>query len=262
MAEVLKGYLSQINIMDLLALLTNAKHSGRLSLGIDEEEGSIFLDRGDICAANIGEQKGYDALLKLTTLTEGRFSFRDKLTTPERHFRESTKTILENVNTELQTFVPVKALQNKVLSLIPRDEEITLQPPEWIVVALSQKQLSLSEIAKEARIDINKVFNVVNKLENQGLVRLQDKEKTVPEEKGERYTPPLFWKTLKTEMAALIGPIAETVIEDEIEGLGELKENFPYDKIPILIERVSEEIDNSDKKTAFQKKTLEILKHI
>jgi len=52
------------------------------------------------------------------------------------------------------------------------------------------------------------------------------------------------------------------VIEDEIESLGEIKERFPYDKISILIERISEEIDDPNKKIIFQKKMLEILKRI
>ena len=269
MVEVLKGNLSQINVIDLLTLLTKAKHSGRLLLKTDKEQGAVFLNQGEIYAANFAGKKGYEALLKLTSLTQGNFSFQDELTTSERHFDESTKSILEKVNTQLQAAVSARALQNKVLSLIPkpaywrdRKEEVSLQPQEWMVVALSQKQLSLSKIATQIKMDINQVVKIANKLEKHGLAKLQDKEEIMPQEKQQKYIPLLFWKTLKTELATLIGPIAEAVIEDEIESLGEIKEKFPYDKISTLIERISEEIDDPNKKIIFQKKMLEILKRI
>jgi|GEM_PF-796427 len=262
MVEVLKGNLSQINVIDLLSLLTKAKHSGRLSLKTDKEQGFVFLNRGEIYAANFEEKKGYEALLKLTALTQGDFSFQDELTTSQRHFDEDTKSILEKLNTELQASVSTRALQNKVLSLIPKGKEVSLQPQEWMVIALSQKQLSLSKIAKEIGMDINQVFKIANKLEKQGLAKLQDKEEIMPQEKEQKYIPPLFWKTLKTELATLIGPIAEAVIDDEIENLEEIKERFPYDKISIILERISKEIDDPNKKIIFQKKMLEILKRI
>jgi len=260
--EVLKGNLSQINVIDLLSLLTKARHSGRLFLKTDKEQGFVFLNQGEIYAANFGEKKGYDALLKLTALTQGNFSFQDELTTSERHFDEDTKSILEKINVQLQAAVSARVLQNKVLSLIPKGKEVSLQPQEWMVIALSQKQLNLSKIAKELRMDINQVFKIANKLEKQGLAKLQDKEEIMPQEKQQKYIPLLFWKTLKTELATLIGPIAEAVIEDEIKSLGEIKERFPYDKISTLLERISEEIDDPDKKIIFQKKILEILKRI
>ncbi|CAD7769421.1 hypothetical protein BLFGPEAP_00150 [Candidatus Methanoperedenaceae archaeon GB50] len=94
------------------------------------------------------------------------------------------------------------------------------------------------------------------------MAKLQDKEEIMPQEKEQKYIPPLFWKTLKTELATLIGPIAEAVIDDEIENLEEIKERFPYDKISIILERISKEIDDPNKKIIFQKKMLEILKRI
>ncbi len=269
MVEVLKGNLSQINLINLLSLLSKAKHSGRLFLKTDKEEGAVFFKRGEIYAANFGEKKGYEALLKLTALTQGNFSFQDELTTSERHFDEPTESILEKINTQLQSAISARALQNKVLSLIPKPaywrdkkEEVSLQPQEWMVIALSQKQLSLSKIASQIKMDINEVVKIANKLQKQGLAKLQDKEEIRPPEKQQKYIPLLFWKTLKAELASLIGPIAEAVIEDEIESLGEIKERFPYDKISILIERISEEIDDPNKKIIFQKKMLEILKRI
>ena len=262
MVEVLKGNLSEINLINLLSLLSKAKHSGRLFLKTDKEEGAVFFKRGEIYAANFAGKRGYEALLKLTALTQGNFSFQDELTTFERHFNETTKSILEKVNTQLQAAVSTRALQNKILSLIPKGKEVSLQPQEWMVVALSQKQLSLSKIAKEIGMDINQVVKIANKLEKQRLAKLQDKEEIMPQEKQQKYIPLLFWKTLKTELATLIGPIAEAVIDDEIENLEEIKERFPYDKISIILERISKEIDDPNKKIIFQKKMLEILKRI
>ncbi|HDD45182.1 MAG TPA: DUF4388 domain-containing protein [Candidatus Desulfofervidus auxilii] len=261
MAEILKGNIQQINIIDLLGLLTKAKHSGRLSVITTEGEGFVFLNQGRIYAAMLGKKKGYEALFDLARLVEGDFSFEDKFSTSEKHFEEDTNILLKKITEDLKTFTSVTSSWNKIITLIPKPQEIALSAKEWVVVALSQKKLTISEIAQAGEIDPVEVLKIEKRLENLGLAKLQDKEKTV-EEKTQKSIPPIFWKTLKAELASLIGPIAEAVIEDEIEGLNETKEAFPYDKISVLIERISQEIDEADRRTAFQKKMLDVLKRI
>ncbi|MDL1956354.1 MAG: DUF4388 domain-containing protein [Candidatus Desulfofervidus auxilii] len=259
MAEILKGNIRQINILDLLGLLVKAKHTGRLSVTTPEGEGLVFLNGGEIYAATLGGKKGYEALFDLARQTEGNFSFQDKLVTSERHFHEDTNALLEKIAEDLKTFTSITSAWNKVVTLIPKEQEVTLSPKDWIVVALSQKNLTISEIAQEGEVDPVEVLRTAKKLEEMGLAKLQEKEK-VTEKKTQKVIPPIFWKTLKAELAALIGPIAEAVIEDEIDSLGETRESFPYNKISALIDRISQEIDGEERRITFKKKMLEILK--
>jgi transposase len=151
-------------------------------------------------------------------------------------------------------------LENKALTLVPKEEKVILEPKEWLVIALSQKQLSLSEIVKKTNIDINTVLKIANKLEEKGLAEL--KEKIVIIAEGKKNVPPLFWEVLKRELATFIGPIAEIIVEDEIKALKEKKEDFPYEKLSILVEQVSKEIDNPAKIKAFKKRMIKLLKRI
>lgn len=258
---MLKGNLKQISVVKLLALLVKAKHSGRLTISTDNGEGYIFIENGQIYAARWKEKEGYDALFHLAKIEEGSFVFVDQVGIPERHFHEDSTEILKKINEELEIAEGVSSEQDKVLFLTPVEKEVTLTPKEWMVVALSQKSLTMSEIAKKLKLELTEVVKLAKNLEKRGLAKLEMK-KSKEEIKKEKLTPPLFWKTLKTKLAALMGPIAEAIIEDIVADMEETKERFPYSKLPVLIERLSQEIESDEKRIAFEKEMLEMLKRL
>ncbi|MDY0132542.1 MAG: hypothetical protein RBR53_07725 [Desulforegulaceae bacterium] len=59
-----------------------------------------------------------------------------------------------------------------------------------------------------------------------------------------------------------VGPIANFILDDTINEMGETKENFTLKRIPELINILSREIPRKDKKIKFQKAMIEKLKEI
>jgi hypothetical protein len=57
-----------------------------------------------------------------------------------------------------------------------------------------------------------------------------------------------------------MGPIGPVIIDDEIKMLGEDRNAFPREKAAELVERVSLEISNSDKRAQFQKQMVLVLR--
>ena len=66
-----------------------------------------------------------------------------------------------------------------------------------------------------------------------------------------------FFDELEQVLVQYIGPVAPYIIEDVLTDLGEDKENFEHEKVPLLIETLSREITDDKKRVDFQKDMLE-----
>jgi hypothetical protein len=61
-----------------------------------------------------------------------------------------------------------------------------------------------------------------------------------------------FMDTLKRELSLAIGPLAQILIEDAVEDLGQDAVHFPARRAPELVESLSREIQREDKKAVFK----------
>ena len=265
MTEQLKGNLEQIDIEKLVSLLLKAKHSGCLVIKSGQKEGRIYFKQGKLCAAQTKNKRGYNALLEIFLFKEGEFAFDPNVHLEVVHFKEETLTLLQKVEQDLSI---VSNLDQKI-TLVPAERPVSLAPKEWMVIALTHRGLNLSQIVQMANIELGELIPIMKRLKNEGLIELikvgkaeEAVEKKEKEKEKGKIVPPLFWKALRTELAAIIGPIAEAVIEDEIEELEESKESFPYHKAPILVEKISQEIEDPHERITFQKHMLEVLKKL
>ena len=71
-----------------------------------------------------------------------------------------------------------------------------------------------------------------------------------------------FFEELEHVLIQYIGPVAPYIIEDSLTDLGEGKDKFDREKIPILIEALSQEITDDKKRVEFQKDMLNRIKDI
>jgi predicted regulator of Ras-like GTPase activity (Roadblock/LC7/MglB family) len=80
-------------------------------------------------------------------------------------------------------------------------------------------------------------------------------ERPLPRREIEAPVGPLvdavFFAQLEQNLARAIGPIAALVIDEQIEALGESRESFPWDKATHLIEKVSTQIADEEKRLRF-----------
>ncbi|MBT8763745.1 hypothetical protein KFV02_07345 [Desulfohalobiaceae bacterium Ax17] len=148
----------------------------------------------------------------------------------------------------------------KNIVLLPREVNISLNGKEWMVIALSQRFKSINDILKNINFDITELTEILKSLEKRGVIKISSKEAEISE--GSKKLPTLFWKALQTELSTIIGPIASTLIEEELEEINENKGTFTYQKAAGFIEKISLEIDNASQRMVFQKKMLEVLKRL
>lgn len=120
-----------------------------------------------------------------------------------------------------------------------------------VLVSLDGKK-PMVKIAREINMPGDQVKGCTEKLISQELI-----EKV--ESQVNNLDAP-FFDFLSTAMARLVGPIAQILINDAITGLGHQKANFPVERVAELINALSLEIQEKDKRLAFQKHMIKLLK--
>ena len=68
-----------------------------------------------------------------------------------------------------------------------------------------------------------------------------------------------FFAQIEHELTKVMGPVATLIIDDEVAALGADKDSFPRDRVAELVEKVSSEITDKDKRAMFQQIMLEAM---
>ena len=66
-----------------------------------------------------------------------------------------------------------------------------------------------------------------------------------------------FFQRIENELKKVIGPVAPFMIDDHLVDFGETKDSFPQDQALSLVEALSEDIPNDQKKREFKKAMME-----
>jgi hypothetical protein len=65
---------------------------------------------------------------------------------------------------------------------------------------------------------------------------------------------PSFFDSLIRELTQVLGPMASVVVRDRVASLGESMEKFPKDRVPELLETISQEILDDNGKATFRER--------
>lgn len=71
-----------------------------------------------------------------------------------------------------------------------------------------------------------------------------------------------LFETIRWELTKLIGPISSVIINDKLIEMGEIKDLFPRERIQELIEKISAEIPDDNRKNIFNKTVKEAIKNL
>lgn len=71
-----------------------------------------------------------------------------------------------------------------------------------------------------------------------------------------------LFETIRWELTKLIGPISSVIINDKLIEMGEIKDLFPRERIQELIQKISAEIPDDNRKTIFNKTVKEAIKNL
>ncbi|MGE5841478.1 MAG: hypothetical protein ACM335_04310 [Deltaproteobacteria bacterium] len=111
---------------------------------------------------------------------------------------------------------------------------------------------SLAEISKKTGLKMSTVRGAANKLLKLKLIEQVTETVTALDAD--------FMETLKRELSLAIGPLAQILIEDAANDLGQSVMRSPVRRAPELVETLSREIQREDKRAAFKQAMIRKIK--
>ena len=254
MAEVLRGNLAQLSLVDILRMLSSGRRSGRLDIRQGSKTGEIYLELGNIVHAATGTQIGDKGLYALMGWLEGDFSFSPDIPSPERSIDTTTEQLMLEAARQAEQWEDIKDILSStdaVFNISPSGSTntVSLKPIEWQVLAQVNGERSVIEIGEILELNEFDVARIIYSLTTAGLLH----EVVGGGTKFKDIADETFFETLSEVFTEIMGPIGPIIIEDEIKLLGEDISAFPRYKTAELVERISLEIADNKKRAGFQK---------
>lgn len=136
--------------------------------------------------------------------------------------------------------------------------EVNLKPEAWRVLTQVNGARSLAEIAQAIGMAPEAVNVIAGNLYQAGVLEVASGN-VAP---TRTTVGGAFFEQIGRELARAIGPLAQIILDEEMDKLGETRTEFPVDRIPDLVERVSEAIDDDTKRITFQQVMLEAIRKL
>jgi len=260
MAEVLRGSLTQLPLLDILKMLSSGNKTGRLDLRQGSKTGEIYLQDGNLIHAVTGPKIGEKGLFALLGWLEGEFSFSPNIDAPEQSISLSTEQMLLEGARQAEQWEDIKEVissTDAIFDISPSGstDTVSLKPIEWQVLTQVNGQRSIIDIAEILELNEFEVAKIIFSLTIAGLLHEVDHVYVKGQAAGDA-----FFEQLTEYFTDVMGPLGPMIIDDEIRLLGEDRASFPQDKAAELVERISLEIADGVKRAQFQKQMVAVLK--
>lgn len=261
MAEVFRGNLAQLSLLDILKMLSSGNRTGRLDIQQGAKTGEIYLQHGNLVHAVTGVKIGEAGVYTLMGWLEGDFSFTPDVDPPEESINMTTEQMLLEASRQAEQWEDIKEVvtsTDMVFNISPSGstDTVSLKPIEWQVLAQVNGQRSIIEIAEILDLQEFDIAKIIYSLTTAGLLH----EITDAQVLFREVVDDSFFDQLTSIFTEVMGPIGPVIIDDEVRLLGEDKNAFPRDKAAELVERVSLEISDSAKRAQFQKEMVLVLR--
>lgn len=181
MAGGLTGNLDQWPLPELLNMLGSSRQSGRVVVEHESLAGAVFLQEGQLVHAATASEAGVQALTTLFGMHEGSFCFEPRVPAPAITLDRPLDTLIAEVQREAQERETIRRMipsANAVPSLAVRapEQPVTLQPGEWVLVALANGSRSISEIAEASSLELPAVMRKLYGLGHRGLMEFANEK--------------------------------------------------------------------------------------
>lgn len=263
MAEGLTGSLAQLPLTDLLKMLGAGGQSGHLELTSGLDTGDVYLAAGAVVHAESGPHWGEQAFSRLIMWPNGQFRFEPGIAPPERTIEKPLESLLADSaraageREALKRVVPSMDTLPRLVRKAPAPT-VSVDASDWEVIALIDGQATAADIAAELGVDDFEAVRRLYRLRLAGLIELKAPQAAPAPVR--QMAGPQFFQALTTAVAAALGPLAEIIIDDSVEGLGFTRATFPRDAVATLAEQISSEIRDADKRMRFQQTMLAMLR--
>jgi len=129
--------------------------------------------------------------------------------------------------------------------------EVTLRSTDWAVITQIDGHKTVAEIASVLALTMEEAVVHFTWLYDKGLL------KYVSSVMGnEKLLSPFIFDKLENELTQILGPVAPYVIDDVLWAMEVKRSEFKLNKLAELIESISDEIEDENKRLVFQEKML------
>ena len=175
-----QGSLSEFQVPDIVQFLSGARKTGVLQLMEGEARGQIFLDKGRIAHAVLGDQTGEEAVYELVLWNQGEFLFEPGITTDRSTVSKgNTNLMMEAARRRDEWAVISKEIASVdwIPEFVIPDEnetggQINLNTSEWVLLSKIDGKRSLREIADAAGLSTFHTGRLLYGLISTKLIRL------------------------------------------------------------------------------------------
>ena len=132
-----------------------------------------------------------------------------------------------------------------------------LKSSEWAIVTQIDGKQTVQQIIDKLDFDEFEWLSILYSLFQKKLIQIQkiQTEDQIHVSSG-------FFTNLENALVTIIGPVANYLIDDVMWELSEDRERFLKDKVPMLIEAISKEINDEHKSVQFQRQMLNEIKNL
>lgn len=177
----LKGSLESINLADIMQLVSNSRQSGRFILTKDDvSKGYIYMQKGELVHAELGNFQGEDAVFTLIAWGKGEFVFEEGEFDIKTSITRPVTSLLMEAARRIDEW---KLLRKKIGSIdsvpvfneINKQErrKISLSTLEWLVISKIDGKLAISEISNQTGINIFDTSRIIFGMITSNLLRLK-----------------------------------------------------------------------------------------
>lgn len=151
---------------------------------------------------------------------------------------------------------PVQITEEMVFKLSRKrsPSEVDLRSFEWAIVTQLNGEKSVKQIGDTLALEPRETIAMFKRLFDEGLLELVH----IPE--SDPFIPSELFAEIEYEFTYFVGPIAAILLEDQLAEFKRSRENLDRRQFPLLIELLSLEITNTEKKHEFQKRMLKKIK--
>jgi hypothetical protein len=230
MPEAFSGNVTAVKVIDVLKLLTSEGKTGVMSIQRGKEKGEIYVDKGALTHAICKDGVGEEAIFSILTWTDGSFNFSPNVTSEERTIDQDTPSLLEKEIKQLAEWQQIKEIipsQDLVFKLSSKraPDEVQLKHDMWSVLSQIDGKKTVGNIADELKIGEYNAARILYKLFSSGLIEVA----TGPQRKAKKTVDTGFFAFVEKELAAIVGPVASVIVDDDISEMGEERGAFPVD---------------------------------
>jgi hypothetical protein len=143
------------------------------------------------------------------------------------------------------------------LSTDKSPSEVTLRSSEWAVITQIDGHKSVMDIASTLALSKEEAIQLFTGLYEKELIEIRSDAPL-----GADLVPLSVFENMEMELTRVIGPVAPFIVDEALIEMGLTKDKFVQDRLPELVELVSEEITDAHKKVQFQQIMLNYLKEL